>query len=289
MLILVYVRERITPVVYSAESLVILETPQYTMDLSASDQSVIDTDATNTRNKDMFSYYGYSELILNKTINETSPLTFNPENCLIENSWVLPKVAASYIAIVGDLSTNEVMARVNENLVPLATYWKDNNVNNLTLVYYDTMADLTDYIASETYLFPDEGICFGISVEINPATGQYDANLIFDDQTQFGGVIGVGVPKTNEPAYSVYTSKPNTKDYNMLSNDGYAFAQNLVANSILYVKSCVKSASITVMNVPLPSDKIVTDAFAQILSGLFPFFLVLIYLGPVYNTVYGLV
>jgi len=43
------------------------------------------------------------------------------------------------------------------------------------------------------------------------------------------------------------------------------------------------------MNVPLPSDKIVTDAFAQILSGLFPFFLVLIYLGPVYNTVYGLV
>ena len=66
MLILVYVRERITPVVYSAESLVILETPQYTMDLSASDQSVIDTDATNTRNKDMFSYYGYSELILNK-------------------------------------------------------------------------------------------------------------------------------------------------------------------------------------------------------------------------------
>jgi hypothetical protein len=233
MLILVYVRERITPVVYSAESLVILETPQYTMDLSASDQSVIDTDATNTRNKDMFSYYGYSELILNKTINETSPLTFNPENCLIENSWVLPKVAASYIAIVGDLSTNEVMARVNENLVPLATYWKDNNVNNLTLVYYDTMADLTDYIASETYLFPDEGICFGISVEINPATGKYDANLIFDDQTQFGGVIGVGVPKTNEPAYSVYTSKPNTKDYNMLSNDGYAFAQNLVANSIL--------------------------------------------------------
>lgn len=55
------------------------------------------------------------------------------------------------------------------------------------------------------------------------------------------------------------------------------------------MKTGVNSASITVMNVPLPSDKIVTDAFAQILSGLFPFFLVLIYLGPVYNTVYGLV
>ena len=123
------------------------------------------------------------------------------------------------------------------------------------------MDALNSYIASETYLFPDEGICFGISVELN-AQGQYDASLVFDDQTQFGGVLGVGIPKTNEPAYSVYASKPNTKDYNLLTNSGYAFAQNLVANSILQVKSSTPTASITSMNVPLPSDKIVTDAFA---------------------------
>lgn len=42
------------------------------------------------------------------------------------------------------------------------------------------MEDLNNYIASETYLYPDEGICFGISVEQN-ANGEYDANLIFDD------------------------------------------------------------------------------------------------------------
>ena len=136
MLILVYVRGRIDPVEYSADSLIIIETPQYTMDLS-SDNTNLDTDRTSARNKEMFSYYGYSELIgglvPNVTLTEVSPLTFNPDNCLLENSWVLPKVAASYIAIVGDLDNNEVMSRVNENLIPLQKYWSDYKVNNLTL------------------------------------------------------------------------------------------------------------------------------------------------------------
>jgi len=235
MLILVYVRGRISPITFNVDSLVVLETPQYTMEIS-SDNAQLDITATTQRNSEMFSYYGYSELINglvpNVTVPEVSPLNFNPDNCLLENSFVLPKVAMSYIAIIGDLENNDVMKRVNENLVPLQAYWSENNVNNLTLVYYNTLADLNAYIASETYLFPDEGICFGISVEMN-AQGQYDASLVFDDQTQFGGVLGAGIPKTNEPAYSVYASKPNIKDYNLTTNSGYNFAQNLIANSIL--------------------------------------------------------
>lgn len=43
------------------------------------------------------------------------------------------------------------------------------------------------------------------------------------------------------------------------------------------------------MNVPLPSDKIVVDDFSQILSGLFPFFLICVFIGPVYITVYNMV
>jgi hypothetical protein len=43
------------------------------------------------------------------------------------------------------------------------------------------------------------------------------------------------------------------------------------------------------MNVPLPSENATVDQFSTILSGLFPLFLVLIYLGPIYSTVYGLV
>ena len=75
----------------------------------------------------------------------------------------------------------------------------------------------------------------------------------------------------------------------MLSKDGYAFAQSLIANAILQSETGVATASISTMNIPLPADKTVIDQFSQILSGLFPFFLVLIYLGPVYSSVYGIV
>jgi len=37
----------------------------------------------------------------NITESRTSPLNFNPTNCNTTSSWVLPKVASPYIAIVG--------------------------------------------------------------------------------------------------------------------------------------------------------------------------------------------
>ncbi len=75
----------------------------------------------------------------------------------------------------------------------------------------------------------------------------------------------------------------------MLTTDGYTFAQNLVANAILQVQSGKIDASIQMMNVPLPATNAILDQFSQILSGLFPLFLVLIFMGPIYSTVYGLV
>lgn len=74
---------------------------------------------------------------------------------------MLPKVAASRIAIVGQ-NDNAVMKKINTYMVALQAYWATNQVNNLTLVYYDTVEDLNAFIASDSYLYPDEGICFGI-------------------------------------------------------------------------------------------------------------------------------
>ena len=87
---------------------------------------------------------------------------------------MLPKIASSYIALVGVSPANPVMTRINDYLVPLQQYWAANQVNNLTLQYYPDMESLKNYIGSTTYLFPDEGICFGISVTQN-ADGEYDA------------------------------------------------------------------------------------------------------------------
>jgi hypothetical protein len=74
------------------------------------------------------------------------------------------------------------MKKIDSYLTSLITYWGANGVNELSLVNYPTIADLNTYIASDTYLFPDEGVCFGISVELD-SNGEYNAQLIFDDQT----------------------------------------------------------------------------------------------------------
>lgn len=248
----------------------------------------IDKDATDLKVKGLYDYYFYSELIASGNVSDASPLTFNPVNCLKNQSWVLPKIAASQIAIVGNLQENAVMSRINNYMVALQKYWAVNNVNELYLVYYETQEELTNYIASDTYLFPDEGICFGISVEKN-SQGEYDSNLIFDDQKQYGGSLGMGVPATNADAWDPTVTKPNFNDYTMLSYYGYAFAQNVVANAILQEETSDDTAFIATMNVPLPSDRVVVDDFGQILSGIFPFFIILVYLGPIYQTIYSLV
>jgi len=45
----------------------------------------------------------------------------------------------------------------------------------------------------------------------------------------------------------------------------------------------------TFMSIPTPSDSSVSDPFGQILSSVLPLFLILIYVLPVYNTVYLIV
>ena len=43
------------------------------------------------------------------------------------------------------------------------------------------------------------------------------------------------------------------------------------------------------MSIPIPSDTSVSDSFGEILSSVLPLFLILIYLLPVYNTVFLIV
>lgn len=50
-----------------------------------------------------------------------------------------------------------------------------------------------------------------------------------------------------------------------------------------------EQATIAVMNVPVPTVNFINDPFAQVLAQLFPFFILLIYIPPVYNMVFMLV
>lgn len=125
MLILVYVRSRIEPTVYSANSLAALEKPQFQIDMFP--DGSLDIDGTQTRIEAFSSYYFYPTSFTEtgpvfETINirnaSTSPLMFNPPACMLNSSWVLPKVASSYIAIVGQ-DDNAVMQRINTYMIAL--------------------------------------------------------------------------------------------------------------------------------------------------------------------------
>jgi hypothetical protein len=79
MFILVYVRTRIDPVAQTGISLAGLESPQYVMSLNT--DGTIDETTTNSTNEDMLGYF-YYDLFHNETYPASSPLTFNPGNCL---------------------------------------------------------------------------------------------------------------------------------------------------------------------------------------------------------------
>jgi hypothetical protein len=89
MLILVYVRTRISPTTYTSATLAFYETPQFTIDL-ATDGS-LDIAATQAR---IAPFSGYYKKPYTVTTDRSSPLNFNPTNCNLTNSWVLPKVAS---------------------------------------------------------------------------------------------------------------------------------------------------------------------------------------------------
>ncbi len=65
--------------------------------------------------------------------------------------------------------------------------------------------------------------------------------------------------------------------------------QNWVANQILRTKSGINNASIGVTLVPFKTDEYVKDDFALIFSNMMPFFLLLIYILPMYRIISNIV
>jgi hypothetical protein len=60
---------------------------------------------------------------------------------MLNQSWVLPRVASSIIALVG-VNDNAVMTNINAQMTAYQAYWQANSVNNLTIQSYDTLAEL---------------------------------------------------------------------------------------------------------------------------------------------------
>ena len=72
-------------------------------------------------------------------------------------------------------------------------------------------------------------------------------------------------------------------------NRGYSVLHNLAANVVLKQETGDENALITMLTAPMPATNDTSDPFTQVLTGVLPFLLLLIFIPPVYNTVFMMV
>lgn len=70
---------------------------------------------------------------------------------------------------------------------------------------------------------------------------------------------------------------------------GYETLHNLAANVVLKLELQDPDAQITMLSAPMPATFGSEDSFAEVISGVLPFLLLLIFIPSVYNTVYLIV
>ena len=100
------------------------------------------------------------------------------------------------------------------------------------------------------------------------------------------GANGQGIPQTDKDAYDPTQTVPDTAGFVDYLTRGYSTIQNLAANVILKQESGEDDAIISLLAAPMPavSDKV--DPFKDILTGVLPFLILLIFIPPVYNMVF---
>lgn len=97
------------------------------------------------------------------------------------------------------------------------------------------------------------------------------------------------IPTQKQPAWNSYEYEPRIESYTEWSTSGFANMQNWVANTILKRKTGIDTASIVTMAVPTKLPPFVEDDFGRLLSAVLAFFLVIMYVPPIYRTAYRIV
>ena len=147
---------------------------------------------------------------------------------------------------------------------------------------------MDDYIASDKIgTSPEyEGVCFGFSVHENEAKNKYELELFFNDMWPRWLR---SIPNQKKPVWNSYEYTPEIEEYFMWTQQGFAHMQNWVANTILKRKTGVADAAIVAMAVPSRLPPYTDDEFGQFLTGTLSFFMIIMFVPPVYRTTYRIV
>lgn len=110
-----------------------------------------------------------------------------------------------------------------------------------------------------------------------------------------GGPNSIGIPNTQKAAYNPLATTPDTAGFVDYMTRGYSMLHNLAANIVLKLETeqnmpnANADPTITLLGAPMPASSNTTDPFLQVWTGVLPFLLLLIFIPPVYNTVFLIV
>ena len=129
-------------------------------------------------------------------------------------------------------------------------------------------------------------MCYAFKIHEDEKKQKYELELFFND-------LWIrelnSVPMQRKPAFDPSEPLPQTGEYVKYSFNGFAYMQNWVANTILKLKTGKDDASITAMTVPIRMPPTLRDDFRFLIKTIFTFFILVMYIPPLYRTVYRVV
>lgn len=148
------------------------------------------------------------------------------------------------------------------------------------------------------------GICFAIYVQNNLWKDEYtrygekpivdyrfygemkDGDTVAEDEYKIGdGKLSsqIVMPTSAEPSIDILKKYPESRPTEMYIRQGYSPIQNWVANSVLRAMTNQPEAQIAISLTPMKFKVLIKDEFEQVLTGIYSYLQIIIYLLPMYS------
>ena len=162
------------------------------------------------------------------------------------------------------------------------------NAGNFSIKRFESNEELDEYIAHPDFgrTADRQAVCYGFKINEDENGQKYELELMFNDMW----VRDLrAVPMQRKPAYDPADYLPEIDDYMKYSLQGFAYMQNWVANAILRHKTGNPGAQIAAFTIPQRMGDTVKDDFVFLIKGVLTFFILVMFIPPLYRTVYRIV
>ena len=93
------------------------------------------------------------------------------------------------------------------------------------------------------------------------------------------------MPTSAEPSVDILKKYPESRPTEMYIRQGYSPIQNWVANSVLRAMTNEPEAQIAISLTPMKFKELIKDEFEQVLTGIYSYVQIIIYLLPMYSCI----